>query len=58
MDRTDDVQWNKYSLSVIQGYFDAAEGLAAGPRIGAAAQICLNEVFHVRHAVAAVLQEV
>jgi glycosyltransferase involved in cell wall biosynthesis len=39
-----------------QGYFDAAEALAAGPRIAAAARVCLDEVFDVRHAVAAVLE--
>lgn len=37
-----------------RGYFEAAQALAAGPRIDAAAQACLDEVFHVRHAVAAV----
>jgi len=40
-----------------QGYFEAAQALAAGPRVDAAAQACLDEVFHVRHAVAAVVQD-
>ena len=40
-----------------RGYFDAAQALATGPRIEAAAQACLNEVFDVRHAVAAVLAD-
>jgi len=35
------------------GFFDAAESLAAGPSIAAAAQDCLDAVFHVRHTVAA-----
>ncbi|HEY4029926.1 MAG TPA: hypothetical protein VGM25_06250, partial [Caulobacteraceae bacterium] len=39
------------------GYFAAAEALAEGARVGAAAKTCLDEVFHVRHAVAAVLGE-
>jgi glycosyltransferase involved in cell wall biosynthesis len=38
-----------------QGFFEAAEALATGPKIGDAAQACLEEVFHVRHAVAAVV---
>jgi glycosyltransferase involved in cell wall biosynthesis len=38
-----------------QGFFDAAETLAAGPRIETAARACLDEVFHVAHAVAAVV---
>ncbi|MGZ3272886.1 MAG: glycosyltransferase family 4 protein [Caulobacteraceae bacterium] len=38
-----------------RGYLDAARALAAGPRVEAAAQACLDEVFHVRHAVAAVV---
>jgi len=37
------------------GYFGAAETLAAGPRVEAAAKACLEAVFDVRHAVAAVL---
>lgn len=37
------------------GFLEAAEALAAGGRIAAAAQACLDEVFHVRHAVAAVV---
>jgi glycosyltransferase involved in cell wall biosynthesis len=37
-----------------QGFFDAAQTLAAGGQIEAAARTCLDEVFHVRHAVAAV----
>jgi glycosyltransferase involved in cell wall biosynthesis len=37
------------------GFFSAAEALAAGPSVETAAQLCLNEVFHVRHAVASVL---
>ena len=38
-----------------QGYFDALETLAAVGRVDAAARTCLDEVFHVRHAVAAVM---
>jgi glycosyltransferase involved in cell wall biosynthesis len=38
-----------------QTYLDAAGELAAGPSVEAAARGCLEEVFHVRHAVAAVL---
>jgi glycosyltransferase involved in cell wall biosynthesis len=38
-----------------QGFLGAAEALAAGPSVGAAAQACLDEAFHVRHAVAAVM---
>jgi len=38
-----------------RGFFDAAQALAAGPCVRAAAQVCLNEAFHVRHAVAAVV---
>ena len=40
-----------------QGYFAAAQALASGPRIERAAKACLDEVFHVRHAVAAVLAD-
>jgi glycosyltransferase involved in cell wall biosynthesis len=40
-----------------RGYFEAAAALAAGPRVGAEAQACLDEVFHVRHAVAAVVED-
>jgi glycosyltransferase involved in cell wall biosynthesis len=39
-----------------QGFLSAAEALAAGPSIGAAAKACLDEAFHVRHAVAAVME--
>lgn len=39
----------------VQGFFEAAAALAAGARVGAAAQTCLDGVFHVRHAVAAVV---
>jgi glycosyltransferase involved in cell wall biosynthesis len=39
-----------------QGFLTAAEALAAGPSVGAAAQACLDEAFHVRHAVAAVME--
>jgi glycosyltransferase involved in cell wall biosynthesis len=39
-----------------RGFLDAVEALAAGPRVAAAAQACLEEVFHVRHTVAAVLE--
>jgi glycosyltransferase involved in cell wall biosynthesis len=38
-----------------QGFFGATRDLAAGPRVCAAAQACLDEVFHVRQAVAAVV---
>jgi hypothetical protein len=38
------------------GFLLAAERLAAGPTVAAAAQVCLEETFHVRHAVAAVLE--
>ena len=38
------------------GFLAAAEGLAAGPSVTEAARRCLDEVFHVRHAVAAVMQ--
>ena len=37
------------------GFFEAAEALAAGGRIEVAARACLDEVFDVRHAVAAVV---
>ena len=40
-----------------RGYFEAARALAAGPRIGEAARACLDEVFHVRHALVAVLAD-
>ncbi len=40
-----------------RGFFSAVESLAAGPSIHAAAQDCLDAVFHVRHTVAAVLGE-
>ncbi|WP_158915255.1 glycosyltransferase family 4 protein [Caulobacter sp. S45] len=39
------------------GFFTTAEALAAGPSVDAAAQLCLEEVFHVRHAVASVLAD-
>jgi hypothetical protein len=39
------------------GFFTTAEALAGGPSVAAAAQLCLDEVFHVRHAVAAVLAD-
>ncbi len=38
------------------GFLDAAEALAAGPSVAEAAALCLDEVFHVRHALAAVLE--
>lgn len=38
-------------------FFAAAAALAAGPRVTDAARACLDEVFHVRHAVAAVLKD-
>lgn len=38
-----------------RGYFEVAEALAAGPRIAEAAKVCLDEVFHVRHVVTAIL---
>jgi glycosyltransferase involved in cell wall biosynthesis len=38
-----------------RGFFEAAEALAAGGPIAGAARACLDEVFHVRHAVAAVV---
>ncbi len=38
-----------------EGFFRAAEALAAAGGVGSAAQRCLDEVFHVRHAVAAVM---
>jgi glycosyltransferase involved in cell wall biosynthesis len=37
------------------GFLAGAQALARGPRIGAAAGRCLDEVFHIRHAVAAVV---
>jgi glycosyltransferase involved in cell wall biosynthesis len=37
-----------------RGFLHAAEALAAGPDVAAAARRCLEEVFHVRRAVAAV----
>jgi glycosyltransferase involved in cell wall biosynthesis len=37
-----------------QGFFETAEALASGGRVGAAAEACLDEVFHVRHTVAVV----
>jgi len=40
-----------------RGFFEAAQALAAGPRAEAAAQACIDEVFHVRHTVAAILQD-
>ena len=40
------------------GFFDACEALAQGPSVAAAAQHCLNAVFHVRHTVASVVGEV
>jgi glycosyltransferase involved in cell wall biosynthesis len=39
------------------GFFEAAQALAEGPRVGPKAQACLDEVFHVRHAVAAVVRD-
>ena len=39
-----------------EGFFRDAEALAASPGVGAAARRCLDEVFHVRHAVAAILE--
>jgi glycosyltransferase involved in cell wall biosynthesis len=38
-----------------EGFFATAESLAAAPSVAAAARLCLDEVFHVRYAVAAVL---
>lgn len=40
-----------------EAFFEAASALAAGPSVHAAAQACLDEVFHVRRTVAAVLGE-
>jgi glycosyltransferase involved in cell wall biosynthesis len=37
-----------------EGFFGAAEALATGGRVAAAAEVCLDEMFHVRHTVAAV----
>ena len=39
-----------------EGFFHAADHLAGGPSVGAAAQKCLDEVFHVRHAVTAIME--
>jgi hypothetical protein len=39
-----------------EGFFRAAEALAQGPGVAAAAERCLDEVFHVRHAVTTILQ--
>ena len=44
------------AFSDAQGFFEACEAMAAGGRIEAAARACLDEVFHVRHAVAAVAE--
>jgi glycosyltransferase involved in cell wall biosynthesis len=38
-----------------EGFLRAAEDLARGPGVDAAANQCLDEVFHVRHAVGAIL---
>jgi glycosyltransferase involved in cell wall biosynthesis len=45
------------SFGDARGYFAAAQALAAGPRIDASAGRCLDEVFHVRHAVRAILAD-
>jgi glycosyltransferase involved in cell wall biosynthesis len=39
-------------------FFEAAEALASSPSIQVAAQVCLDEVFHVRHTVMAVVGSV
>jgi glycosyltransferase involved in cell wall biosynthesis len=44
-------------LGDARGFLQAAEALAGGPSIGQAAHACLESVFHVRHTVAAVLDE-
>jgi glycosyltransferase involved in cell wall biosynthesis len=41
-----------------EGFFAMAEALAAGPSVAAAAQLCLDEVFHVRHTVASVIADI
>ena len=38
-----------------EGFFRAADELAGAPGVAAAAQMCLDEVFHVRHTVAAIM---
>ncbi len=38
------------------GYFRAAEEMARGPGVAAAAQRCLDEVFHIRHAISTILE--
>ena len=38
------------------GFLQAAEQLVAGPDVANAARRCLDEVFHVRHAVAAIME--
>jgi len=40
------------------GFFATAEALAAGPSVAAAAQLCLDQVFHVRHTVASVTADI
>ena len=40
------------------GFLYAADALAAGPPVAAAAALCLDEVFHVRHALAAIAEAV
>jgi hypothetical protein len=41
-----------------EGFFATAEALAAGPSVAAAAQLCLDEVFHVRHTVASIMADI
>ncbi len=38
-----------------EAFFRAADDLAGQPDVGGAAQRCLDEVFHVRHTVAAIM---
>jgi glycosyltransferase involved in cell wall biosynthesis len=40
------------------GFFATAAALAAGPSVAAAAQLCLDEVFHVRHTVASITTDI
>jgi glycosyltransferase involved in cell wall biosynthesis len=41
-----------------EGFFATAEALAVGPPPTAAAQLCLDEVFHVRHTVASIVDTI
>jgi glycosyltransferase involved in cell wall biosynthesis len=41
-----------------EGFFATAAALAAGPSVSAAAQLCLDEVFHVRHTVASIMADI